>query len=276
MASPDPAVPANDPALGWGDAAVVADWHTLAAEGPEPPLRCWWARPRDQAPRAAILVLPEVFGINGWVRSVAERLASQGYAALAMPLFARTAPDLELDYSAASLQEGRSHKERTRTDQLLLDCGRAVTWLQGQRPGLAVGCVGFCFGGHAALLAATLPSIGATCDFYGAGVATGRPGGGPPSLALVPAVQGRLLCVCGTQDPLIPSEDVAAIGAALAAVPRGVDTGVERGAGREAPHQLLRLEAGHGFLCEARADFQPEAAREGWRAMLSWFEDNLP
>ena len=67
-----------------------------------------------------------------------------------------------------------------------------------------------------------------------------------------------------------------AIGAALAAVPRGVDTGVECDAGREAPHQLLRLEAGHGFLCEARADFRPEAAREGWRAMLSWFEDNLP
>ncbi|WP_414026623.1 hypothetical protein [Cyanobium sp. ATX-6F1] len=39
--------------------------------------------------------------------------------------------------------------------------------------------MGFCFGGHAALLLATLPAVVASCDFYGAGVATGRPGGGP-------------------------------------------------------------------------------------------------
>ena len=64
--------------------------------------------------------------------------------------------------------------------------------------------VGFCFGGHLALLAATLPAIGATCAFYGARVSSFRPGGGPPSLELVPQIPGRLWCFCGDQDPLIP------------------------------------------------------------------------
>ena len=42
------------------------------------------------------IVLPEVFGVNAWVRCVADRLAAHGHPALAVPLFARTAPDLEL------------------------------------------------------------------------------------------------------------------------------------------------------------------------------------
>ena len=72
-------------------------------------------------------------------------------------------------------------------------------------------CGGFCFGGHVALLAATLPAVAVTVDFYGAGVASGRPGGGPPSLELVPSIGGTLLCICGDGDPLIPAADVAAI-----------------------------------------------------------------
>ena len=74
--------------------------------------------------------------------------------------------------------------------------------------GVPIGCVGFCFGGHLALLAATLPAIGATCAFYGARVSSFRPGGGPPSLELVPQIPGRLWCFCGDQDPLIPPEEI--------------------------------------------------------------------
>ena len=87
-------------------------------------LRCWWAELQDQASDIGLkscrnrvyIVLPEVFGINAWVRSVADRLASQGYPALAVPLFARTAPDLELAYDASDLAQGRRHKEVTTTD----------------------------------------------------------------------------------------------------------------------------------------------------------------
>ena len=70
-------------------------------DGPVP-LRCWWAEPQadtnDIELKSLInrvyIVLPEVFGVNAWVRSVADRLAAQGYPALAVPLFSRTAPDL--------------------------------------------------------------------------------------------------------------------------------------------------------------------------------------
>ena len=203
-------------------------------------------------------MLPEVFGVNAWVRSVADRLAAHGYPALAVPLFARTAPDLELAYNASDLAEGRRHKDATTSQQILADVAAAVSWLGVRYPRAAIHLVGFCFGGHAAFLAATLPGVEHAFDFYGAGVSRMRPGGGEPSLALVPEFKARITCVFGTADPLIPAEDREAIGAALLKVdPAG---------------QCLRLVecggADHGFMCEARSSFNPQASAQGWRLLL--------
>jgi carboxymethylenebutenolidase len=251
-------------------AAVDAQWVDIPMPGGSPrAMPAWWARPSAGAtPRAAVLVLPEVFGVNGWVRSVADRLAAEGYAALAISTFWRTAPHLDVGYDEAGLAAGREHRDQVTTDQLLSDVAAAAAWLQAalQRDGLAhkpLGCVGFCFGGHLALLAATLPVIAATADFYGARVSMFRPGGGPPSLELVPEIPGRLWCFCGDADPLMPVEELKAIEVALAAQP-------------EAGHRLLIAPgAGHGYMCSARGDYHPAAAQEGWAAVLELFASSL-
>ena len=162
------------------------DWVSIDNNGLA--LRCWWsvddASLNDIDPILGInrvyIVLPEVFGLNAWVRSVADRLAAQGLPALALPLFARSAPDLDLSYKASDLAQGRRHKDATTTSQILSDLSVAITWLEQRCPQAAIDVVGFCFGGHAALLAATLPGVRRSFDFYGAGVSTMRPGGGPP------------------------------------------------------------------------------------------------
>ena len=199
------------------------------------------------------IVLPEVFGVNAWVRSVADRLAAQGHPALAVPLFARTAPDLELAYDASDLAEGRRHKDATTSEQILADVAAAVSWFRARYPQAAIHVVGFCFGGHAAFLAATLPGVEHAFDFYGAGVSRMRPGGGEPSLALLPEIKARLTCVFGTADPLIPPEDREAIGVALSKV----DPACQR---------LRFVEyagADHGFMCEARSSFQSPGLSPG-------------
>ena len=118
--------------------------------------------------------------------------------------------------------------------------------------------MGFCFGGHAALLAATLADVQVSLDFYGAGVSRGRPGGGAPSLELLPSVEGELHCLCGSVDSLIPDSDQQAIQSALKA---GDPTGLR-----------LRYSvfegADHGFMCEARDQYHQSSAQEGWRLLL--------
>ena len=83
------------------------------------------------------------------------------------------------------------------------------------------------------------------------------PGGGPPSLTVLPQVQGRLIALCGTADALIPPEDQAAIKAAFQqADPSGQRLG------------YCAIEgADHGFMCEARSSFHPQAAAQGWRLL---------
>ena len=240
--------------------------HWIVVRDALVPMRCWWAEPSHKTHENStknllnrvVIVLPEVFGVNAWVRAVAERLAAHGIAALAMPLFARTAPELDLGYSSSDLAEGRRHKEATTTDQILMDVAAAIRWVQQRYPGAELSVVGFCFGGHAALLASTLPEVASSFNFYGAGVSRMRPGGGDPSLALLPQVKGRLTCLCGTDDPLIPAEDRGMIKAALLAE----DPSGER---------LRYLEfagADHGFMCEARSSFNRAAAQSGWRLLL--------
>ena len=240
-------------------------------------IRSWWSRPASGPLRGGVLVLPEVFGINGWVRSVADRLAAQGYGALAITPFSRTAPALDLGYDAVGLATGREHRDQVEAVSFRADAQAAVHWLQqrlhaeglsGDRP---LGCVGFCFGGHLALLAATLQGIGATCSFYGARISTDRPGGGPPTLAVLPEIPGRLWCFLGDADPLIPAAEVAAIRFAMTMANGGIPP--------ENPGAHHRLwcapQAGHGYLCEVRADFKADQASIAWDAMLELFEERV-
>ena len=242
------------------------------------PLRCWWAPARRLADAGtgkqqrrdatdalrlrerAVLVLPEVFGVNAWVRSVADRIAANDVAALAMPLFARTAPALDLSYGELQLAQGREHKAATTAQGILEDVGVAIAWLRRtlQDPQLEITVVGFCFGGHAALLAASLPDVSRTFNFYGAGVVQGSPGGGAPTLDRLPEVRGELTCLFGLEDALIPPSDRQAIDAALRAVdPSGRRLKAVSFAG-----------ADHGFMCEARAAYQPAAANAGWQLLM--------
>ena len=245
--------------------STSAGWVSVA-NGPLP-LRCWWSPPAGcrhdidniSNGNRAYIVLPEVFGVNAWVRSVADRLAAQGIPALAVPLFARTAPELELAYESSDLAQGRAHKDATTASQILSDVSAAVAWLQQRCPNAAIDLAGFCFGGHAALLAATLPQIRHSFDFYGAGVSRMRPGGGAPSLELLPQVSGQLTCVCGSADPLIPEEDRTTIRSALAAA----DPSGKR-------MSYIEIDGvDHGFMCEARGSFDADASALGWQLMLA-------
>ena len=72
-------------------------------------LRSWWVDSGVDCEYISI-VLPEVFGVNHWIRSFSEKLAKQNVTVLALPLYGRTAPKLDLGYSEKELKLGRHHK----------------------------------------------------------------------------------------------------------------------------------------------------------------------
>ena len=90
---------------------------------------------------------------------MADRLAAQGRPALAVPLFSRTAPDLELAYDASDLAEGRRHKDATTSEQILADVAASVSLFRARYPQAAIHVVGFCYGGMPLFLRPRCPGL---------------------------------------------------------------------------------------------------------------------
>jgi len=122
----------------------------------------------------------------------------------------------------------------------------------------ALGCIGFCFGGHVAYLGATLSDIKATASFYGAGIATETPGGGSPTITRTPEISGTLYTFFGMEDASIPAEQVDKIEAELQKY--------------QVQYRVFRYDgADHGFFCNHRASYNPEAAADAWEHVKQLF-----
>lgn len=201
----------------------------------------------------AVVVIQEIFGVNDHIRAVTERLARAGRVAIAPALYQRQVPGFEVGYSAEDVQLGRQYKDQTRVEELLSDLQSTLDYLKTlpQVKAGGFGCIGFCFGGHVAYLAATLPEIRATASFYGAGIPNWCPGNGAPTLSYTPQIGGTLYGFFGMEDPLIPLEQVDQIEAALRE--------------HQVSHRIFRYpNAGHGFCCDQRADYVPDVCADAW------------
>jgi carboxymethylenebutenolidase len=227
-------------------------------------IAAYLAQPSTTGTFPGIVVLQEIFGVNSHIRDVTEWIAKQGYIAIAPALYQRQAPGFETGYTPEDIQIGREYKDKTKASELLGDIQAAINYLKNlpNVTGDRIGCIGFCFGGHVAYLAATLPDMKATSSFYGAGIATMTPGGGLPTVSRTGEIQGSLYAFFGDQDASIPPEEVQKIEAALKL--------------HKIPHQVFHYpDADHGFFCDQRASYNSDAAQDAWGKVLELFETTL-
>lgn len=222
------------------------------------------ATPTPEGSYPGIVVIQEIFGVNDHIRDVTRRLAREGYCAIAPAIYQRQAPGFEAGYTPDDVTIGRKYKVQTKASELLDDVRGAIRYLKTldcvKKGGF--GCIGFCFGGHVAYLAATLPDIAATASFYGAGIATLTPGGGEPTVTQTSDIQGTLYAFFGMEDASIPPEEVNQIEVELKK--------------HDIPHQVFRYpDAGHGFFCDRRASYHSEAATDAWQKVLQLFAEKL-
>lgn len=216
-------------------------------------IAAYLATPIDPTPRPAIIVIQEIFGVNAHIRDVTERIARLGYVAIAPAIYQRLAPGFEAGYTPEDVKLGRQYKEQTRVDELLSDLQATVAYLQAmpQVKPEAIGCIGFCFGGLVAYLAATLPEIKVSACFYGAGIPTWCPGSDRTTLDYTSEIHAKLYAFFGMQDASIPPEHIDQIATALKT--HGID------------HQIFRYPgADHGFFCDQRASYHAASAADAW------------
>ena len=223
------------------------------------------ARPKDATARPAVLVYMEIFGVNAHIRDVAERVAREGYVALAPDYFHRTGPGAEYGYDDAGFAGGMKLLNGLQSDQMVADAKAALAFLRARKDvrGDRIGAMGFCIGGHMTYLTACETDVRAAASFYGGGIAAPQgPGGQPSTLGRTAKLKGRILCLFAEKDGFIPLDQVDAIRAAL-----------EKAKVR---HEVVVYPgADHGFFCDQRATYQKAAADDAWKRVKALFRAEL-
>lgn len=220
----------------------AADGHTLSAFRIDP----------EGTPRGGLVVVQEIFGVNAHIRAVTARFAAAGYSAIAPALFDRAEREVELGYDEEAFTRGRALVGMLTPDGMMADLRAAIEAVGAE--GLEVGMVGYCFGGAVTWVAAArLPklagSAGLSCavSYYGSRILQYR--------ELAPQVPVQMHV--GRTDASFPVEQVREIAAAHAGV------------------ELHEYDAGHGFGCDHRKDFDADAAALALQRSLAFFEEHL-
>ena len=223
------------------------------------------ARPAGDETLPGVIVAMEIFGINSHIREVTEKIAGEGFVALAPDYFHRTGPGIELGYDDAGMAEGMKHLGQLEAGQMTADAQATIDFLRARSDvgGAGIGAMGFCIGGHMTYLTACTTDVKAAASYYGGGIAGPQgPGGGESTVSRTPGIKGRINCYFGGQDSMIPLDQVDAIRKALEA------------AGTR--HEVVVYdEADHGFNCDQRATWHEPSARDAWTRTVALFNEEL-
>lgn len=196
------------------------------------------ARPTGAA-KAAIIVIPEIFGVNPGIRQKCDKWAASGYLAVAPDIFWRFAPGVELDPDVPEqLQEAFGYFQQYDPTDGVYDIEAAIHW--ARREGAAkVGCAGYCLGGRLAYMAAARTDIDTSVGYYGVMIDT--------MLNEAHAIAKPLMLHIPTADGFVTPEAQAAIHAGLDGHPKVT------------LHDYVGLD--HGFAAELGARRSEEAAQ---------------
>lgn len=194
--------------------------------------------------RGGVVVVQEIFGVNRHIRAVAARFAAAGWSAIAPALFDRIESGVELGYDPPGFARGRELVGKLDMSQVLADMQAAIDALQDVGK---VGVVGYCWGGAVVWLAAVrLERLSASVSYYGSRIVN--------YMDERPRVPTMLQV--GRADASLPIEKVRELG------------------GRYPELAIHEYEAGHGFDCDHRADFDSTASAHAMTRSLEWLSRN--
>ena len=217
------------------------------------------AQPKDGGTYPGIVVIQEAFGVNDHIKKVTERIAAEGYVAIAPDIFHREAerviPYSEMPKAIATLQ-------RVIDSKAMDDVGAAIAQLKSQsnvKSG-SIGVVGFCMGGRLTYLTAAhhASDMKAAVPYYGGGI----PMGNPSPLSRTGEIKCPMYLFFGAKDQLIPMDQVGQINTELTT--------------KKVPFQMkIYPDAGHGFNCDDRGSYHEASAKDAWEKTKAFFAQHL-
>jgi carboxymethylenebutenolidase len=218
------------------------------------------AEPKGAGKYPGVVVIQEAFGVNDHIKKVTERIAAEGYVAIAPDIYHREA---ERVIAYAEMPKAIAALQRVVDGKAMEDVGVAIARLKSQsnvNPG-SIGVTGFCMGGRLTYLTAAHHAGEVKCavPYYGGGI----PLGNPSPLSRTKEIKCPMYLFFGAKDQLIPQEHVEQIRAELSAA--------------KVPFQLqVYADAGHGFFCDDRAmSYNEGAARDAWEKTKAFFAQHL-
>jgi carboxymethylenebutenolidase len=211
------------------------------------------ARP-DGEPHAAIVVIQEIFGVNAGIRRKCDRLAADGYLALAPDLFWRLEPGVELDPDIEpEFKRALELLSRCEQDLAVRDIEATIRHARNVEGAAKVGAVGYCLGGRLAFMVAARTDVDASVGYYPVGV--------PELLREKHAIARPLMLHLAGADHFVPPEAQAAIHEALDDHPK------------VALHDYPGLD--HGFATELGQRRNEEGARLADSRTAAFFAEHL-
>jgi carboxymethylenebutenolidase len=210
------------------------------------------SRPKQATKMGGVLLIHEVFGLNDHIKSIADRLAREGFTTLAPNLFVRASEPPPKD--ASDMAALRRAASSIPNEVAIKDMQAGLDYLKTiKNAPRRFASVGFCMGGGYSYQLATH-----TADLSGAVIFYGR-----TPVELVAQVSCPLLGNFGELDNGIPPEKVREFEAALKKAGKTADIKIYAG-------------AKHGFFNDTRPEaYNPEAAADAWNRTLSFFRERL-
>jgi carboxymethylenebutenolidase len=195
----------------------------------------------SSAPKAAIIVHQEIFGVNPGIAEKADNWAKKGYLAIAPDVFWRQKPGVELDPDIPEqFNEGVGYMMKHDFDLGIRDVEALIHWIRREKGVAKVGFVGFCMGGRVAYLTAARTDIDATVGYYGVMI--------DQMLGEKHAIARPLLLHVPTADGFVPPESQKAMHEGLDDHPRvtlvdypGIDHGFAVEHGKRRVEEAARL-----------------------------------
>jgi carboxymethylenebutenolidase len=198
------------------------------------------ADPSD-APKGAVVVLQEAFGVNPHIKAITDAFAAKGYVAIAPSLFDSVKTGVELGYGEAGVAEGIGLIEQVGRERALAEIQATV---DAVKIAGKVAIIGYGWGGYLAYAAANhVKGIACAVGYYGGGIVDDY-----GEKRKVPT-----LLHFGEDDALIPLEAMSQFRAYRP------DVSVFSYPG-----------ASHGFNCDQRDSYQAEAAQTALERTLRW------